>query len=880
METNPKCKVGFSVKNESKNPPKWAEKLLEKVCRSDYSEEIIGDLNEAFQWRSKEKGKRIADIKYVWEAFASMRPRNLKPFHFYSINTMIFNNYIKVAFRTLLKRKSTSFINLFGLSLGATAFLLIGLYAYQILTFDHIHIRKDRIFLAYKERITPNGIQPAYDTWIPMANRLIDEYPQITKATKFYETEAKVVDGTKFSTESLSYADNDFFEIFSSEILSGSESQPIQNTSSVVLSKSMAVKYFKSESPVGELLTLFIPEEDTTITYQVSAIINDYPTNSSIRPGIIVLPESVRFFQENANRWSGSFLETFVLLDDPQSVPTIEASFPDLIENIWDTEVRNNTNFKLLPYHSYYDTFIGDKSNAKTLLLIGIGILLIAIINFMNLSTAQASQRMKEIGLRKVLGAFRNQLRTQFIFEAFISSLIATGLGIALTKISIPYFNDFFEVTISIDSFSWLEIVSASVTLSLAIGLLSGSYPSIYLSSIRVIDALQQKIGLGGSINFRNALVVTQFSIALFLISSSLIIYRQISYMINAELGFDTEGIVMINASRNDFTDREDGLVRLNTLKTELKEKSYISQVTMSRSVPTSWTRSFVFVRPDGWDGDPLRMRYTFVDGNFFNTFNINLTNGEGFRSEDQRDQREVVVLNEAAFRAFEFNPEDQNFIKIGDQKIQVVGITQDFNFESLQNEVAPTLIFHRSASNSVHRFITCKMELSNLMTKMEEIETLWNSLGSTNEFTFEFLDENIANQYEAENLYLKLVTLFSSIAIVVACLGLYGLTLFVIEKRKKEMSIRKVLGAQLASLLLLVFKEFSKWVTIAFIISIPLVIYFVSDWLNAFHYRTHISWQVFGVTILLVFGLVILTVGYHSMKAANANPVDHLKDE
>lgn len=870
------------MNKQSNSPPKWANKLLNYFCREDYADEILGDLHEAFYWRLKKKGIRKAKTKFIWEVTKSLHPRNLKSIHHFSLNTMIFRNYIKIAFRSLLRRKSTSFTNIFGLSLGATSFVFIFLYSYQIISFDDNHQKKDQIFLAYKERVTPDGIQPAYDTWVPMKNRLKDDYAQVIESALFYQTDSRIVQNNQFLEEEITYTNQSFFNIFSFPVLHGNEEQLFANRSSVVISKELAIKYFQREDPVGESMEIFIPNEDTTINFQVSAILAPFPNNTSLQPHLIIQPESLSVFIEIANEWSGSFLETFVLLDQKESASTLEEAFPDLIETIWGAETRANTNFKLLPFNEYYDTFQGSKSDATTLLYIGIGILLIAIINFMNLSTAQASRRIKEIGLRKVLGAFKGQLRTQFITEAFIATLFAMVLTIGLVAIILPYFNNFFDVSISLSQFSLLEIITFCTLLSVSVGMLSGSYPAIYLSSINAMDAMRQKMGFGGSVNFRNVLVVLQFSIALFLIASSFFIRNQILHMTQSDMGFESEGIVAINASRSDFVDREEGLTRLNILKNLLKSKSYVQEVTMSRSIPSDWTRSFMFAYPEGWTGDPLRMRATYLDANFFNTYDIPLKYGDYFLDDTQGDQRTSAILNEAAMKAFQFDPAKQNVItnRSGERRINVVGVVEDFNFETLQNEVAPTIMFHRVATNPVHRFISCKMDMSNLPAKMEEIEALWNALGSTNAFSYSFIDENVEQLYASEKRYLGLVTMFSTLSIVVACLGLYGLALFIIEKRRKEISIRKVLGSEISGILGLIFKDFTKWVAIAFVLSVPFVVYFINDWLAEFHNRISVGWITFAVTFGLVLGLVILTVGYQSLKAALSNPVKYLKDE
>ncbi len=867
--------------SSSQHSPKWARSLLEFFLRSDYSDEILGDITEAYHWRIKEEGKVKAGLMLFLEVIASLRPTNLKSFYYLSINTMIFRNYLKIAFRNLLKRRSTSFINIIGLSVGVAAFTFIYLYTYQIFTFDGHHTKRDRIFMAYKERITPAGTQETYDTWVPLKDRLKNDYQQIEYATRYYTTRASIVKNNRYLEERITYSDTELFDIFSFPILHGNTSNLFPTKNSVVLSQELAIKYFNEENAIGQNMEIYLPNEDTTMRYEISAVIENHPSNASLQPTLIIPIESIPTYPELANRWNGSFLETYVLLSNQKDAEVLEADFPNLIESIWDQETRNNTNFKLLPFNQVYDTFFGDTASARTLLAIGIGILFIALINFMNLSTAQASKRAKEIGLRKVLGAFQSQLRTQFITEAFVLSFISTTIGIILVALLTSQFNHFFDVTVTLSQFSIHELFSGLFVLILSLGILSGSYPAFYLSSIGALEVLRQKIGIGGSTSFRNILVIVQFTIALFLIASTIIVSKQINYMSSQDMGFDAEGVLIISASPRSFTNGEQAQTKLNSFKKELINKSYVKDISSSRSVPTRWTGSFVFVRPNDWEGDPLRMRYTYVDANFFDIYNIPVKYGRNFLPDSEGDQRNSVILNEAAVKAFEFAPEKENTIRIGSTDINVVGIVEDFNFETLQNEIAPTLIFHRVAENlAAHNTITLKMDMTDIVERIEEMEALWNQLGSTQEFTYSFLDDRVAELYEAENRYLGMVGLFSMISIVIACLGLYGLTLFIIEKRRKEISIRKVLGAEISTILRLIFTDFSKWVAIGFVISVPFAVYFLNDWLESYYYRISISWITFLFALLIVLGLVMLTVGYQSLRAASSNPVKYLKDE
>ena len=860
--------------------PLWLENLLLKLLREDYSDEIIGDMAETFYWRSEHMSVRKARNLYILEAIKSMKPSNLKPFYHYSLNTMIFRNHIKIAIKSLFKRKSISLLNLLGLTFGTLAFMIISLYSAQILSFDNFFEGKDRVFLAYKERITPDGTQAAYDTWLPMSARLRTEYTQVQAATSHFVGSASVIQGSQYIAEEINYTENEFFDIFSFPLDQRIAAHPLPKQNAIVLSQEMAEKYFPDQSPMGEELRLYMAGNDTTIVYEVSGVLAAYPENISIRPQFIAQISSLPFYTEQANEWDGSFLETFVRLQEIGQQQSLEAAFPDLVEAIWDRETRENTNFRLLPFNDYYDTFLGNKSSARILLIIGIATLLIAAINFMNLSTAQASQRSKEIGVRKVLGALRGQLSTQFFVESILLALVACGLAVILTILIIPYFNAFFDVSISIGLFSYLQIAGFLLTLLISLGVVSGSYPALYLSSMNTIDAIQKKTKFKGALGLRNGMVIMQFVIALFLITSALIIRNQISFMTTRSMGFEGEEIFVIESSLSSFADREEGLNKMTAFKNELRNKSYISAISSSRHVPTAWSGSHVFVRPQGWEGDPLRMRYTFMDEHFFPTYDIPFKVGRNFNPTEGEAERGVVILNEAAAKAFEFNLDEENAIMIGNQRIPVVGVVEDFNFESLQNEVAPTLMFNRRSSHPAHARISIKMEMSELPTKIEELEGLWSTLGATSPFTGSFMNNRVEDLYQEERRYLGLVTMFSTLAIVIACIGIYGLTLFLIERRRKEISIRKVLGAESKRILQLIVQDFARWVVVGFVISIPVVVYMMQDWLNSFHYRIDFS----AITFIMAFGIVLLlvtlTVGYESLKASLTNPVKHLKDE
>ncbi len=789
-------------------------------------------------------------------------------------------NYIKIAFRNIQNHTSYSFINIFGLSVGLAAAIVISLYAVNILKFDHHHRLKDRIYLSYKERITPDGTQATYDTWVPLGPRLEADFSNVETTSRHIITEGLVKRKDQFLNEELTLSETSLFDIFTIEIIDSSHDEPLPNLNSVAISETIVTKYFSDKDPLREELEIFLTSEDTTIRYFVSAIFKDLPLNSSIRPEIILPIESARTFENYENDWGNSFLSTWVLLDDPKSLLNLEAGFPDLISNIWDPETQNRTTFKLLPLVDYYDTIIGDTQDAWIMLFIAVGILIIASINFMNLATARSSYRSREIGLRKVLGAVILQLRTQFLVEAIIYTLISMTIGIVIVFFGLPYLNQYFDLNLQISSLLTINGLLSLLIITLAIGIFSGSYPAFYLSTVGIIQVLRKAGITGGARSFRNGLIVVQFALAVLLICSSLMVKDQLHFMYNKDMGFNENQLVFIEASAEDFLDGETGAIRINTFKKNLSNYSFVSEISASRGIPTNWTQSFLFVRPKGWTGDPLRMRYTYVDANFFPTFDIPFTTGQNFLPDIEGHQRNSAVLNEAAYKALNLDTTTYPQITIGSFDINVVGVVKDFNFETMRNEIEPTIHFHRTADHPVHNYLAVRLNTKDLERSINEMENEWSKLGSIAPFRFRFADGAVQQMYENEKQFLALITFFTIISILIACLGLYGLTVFVIEKKRKEISIRKIVGAKLSEIASLVVKEFAPWVLVSLLLGGFVSFQIFSEWLVNFHYRAPIDFMVFIVTGLLVVLLVLVTIGYQTVKAFIANPVKYLRED
>ncbi|MEQ9425306.1 MAG: ABC transporter permease [Cyclobacteriaceae bacterium] len=787
--------------------------------------------------------------------------------------------YINLTFRSLLKHKLFAIINLAGLAVGLSASIAIGIYSFYVFNYDKFHKNADSIYMVYKERITPTGVQPTYDTWVPLLNQLKTDFPQIDAGSRFFDADSRIKVNDEEIDDVTILADPQFFEMFSFNILHGDSEKPIDDFGHVVLSKEAAITYFGNENAVGETIRIINGDFQLDKDYVVSAVLDDYPGNTTIEPNIVINFESIPAYSEVENLWDASFIYTYVKLNSPEAVQTLDQSFPDFVTKTWDEETSKRTNLKLLPLTESYDTFLGDVDNAYTLLYAGIGILIIALINFMNMATARSMDRAKEIGVKKVLGAMRGHLRNQFLSEAILFTFIGLGLALVLVFIGLPYISDLIEMELNIDlinnSTGWLSLLGFGVIS----GLLAGFYPAIFLSRIKTLDILRGSSAAKSKGAGRNGLVVLQFALATILITGSLIINFQISHMVTADMGFEEENLIVLPLDDRDFPDQDIKVNKLKTFSAELAQQSFVEDFTFSRNIPTEWTGSHTFVRPVDWDGDPLRMRYTYLDASFFDTYGIELIDGIPFMPDVEGNQRNSVILNEAALKAFGWQDAEDKVLQIGNSQIKVVGVVKDFHYETLRNEIQPTLHFHRIHENPVHRYLAVKTTGSR-SDAMASVQGVWESINPELPFEPLFIDRNVERMYEEENRLLTLSSVFTFIGMIIAALGLYGLAAFILEKRQKEISIRKVVGASLSSLLYLIAGYFLRLVLIGFSLGAVVTYFGAQNWLNDFSNRIEVPVMAFVLSLTGIIAVLILTVGYRSLKVSLSNPVRFLRQD
>lgn len=468
------------------------------------------------------------------------------------------------------------------------------------------------------------------------------------------------------------------------------------------------------------------------------------------------------------------------------------------------------------------------------------------------------------------------QLFYQFMCEAILLSLVSVLLGVILTQLALPYFNQIFDLTLVLP-LSNINFLLLLLAFAIVLGLFSGNYPALFLSRFGIIQSLKGKLkSHQRGIGLRNALVVGQFAISIFLIGSTLTVWQQLSFIQNADMAFDKENVIVMPIGLNSFEGTASDSVRLRVFKNQLLEHNRITSVTSSAQVPGQWSHWFTFAQPKGWEDDPFRMRHTYADAAYFQTLGIEFLEGRFFHEGSQNDRNEAVIINEAALRAFGWDNIENKVITSGRHEFQVVGLVKDYHFETLRNKVAPLLHFCRPPDNGVHSYVTVRANSDQYRGTLNFMEEQWDTLNTGRAFAFSFMDDQIARMYESENQLLNIVGVFSMVAILIACMGLLGLSQYTLQKRKKEIGIRKVLGASVGKILVMVGKDF----TLLIFIAVPFAYWLLHEWLKDFAYRIDINLSLLiGAGSIALF-IAWLTISLQSIQAARANPVDALRDE
>ena len=802
-------------------------------------------------------------------------------------------NYIKIAFRNLIRHKGYTFINIFGLATGIICCLLILVYVQDELSYDKYHEKAEQIY-----RIVNAGVIRGNQIEIPLVSgpwgpAMVEEFPEVLKAVRIKPPDSRWViahEENKFPEKGLYFADPTFFEVFDVEMVVGDPETALDAPYSMVITEEMAEKYFGEEDPIGKIIV-----GDNWMNFNITGIMRKHPPSTHMDYDFLVNFETLNRAIEPVNNqllygdlsrnWQNFRVYTYLLLDanaDPEAVKvkmrtlleerlgrvfrTVGVELNPYLQKLTDIHLKSNLEGEMGP--------TGDESYIYIFSAVAIFILLIACINFMNLSTARSESRAKEVGIRKVIGADRGQLIKQFLGESITFTLFASIIaGIAVVFLLIP-FNTIAEKNISASSLINVQTISLLIGLVIIVGFVSGSYPAFLLSAFRPVEVLSGKKhkGVSGGI-LRKILVVVQFSISVFLIISLSVIYSQMGYIKNRPLGYDKENIMAIPLS--DPAPRS----TYESYKNTLLSNSNVTSVTAASTIPGGLF-GIALLRPVGRPANEnLTTQMIAVDYDFIETFGIELHEGRDFSKEFTTDLNRALLLNEEAVKQFGFDSGlDKRLSPGGQVDLPVIGVLKDYYFKSLHQKIEPFAMSLGTAQ--AFNWVFIKTTGESMSRIMQFAEQEWRRINPGHPFEYTFVDINNDMMYHSEMKLSRLFSIFTGIAIYIACLGLFGLASFTVVQRTKEIGMRKVLGASIGGIVIILSKEYVKWVVLANVFAWPLAYYFMRRWLEGFAYHTNLNILAFFVSGMLALIIALLTVSVQTFKAATANPVDSLRYE
>jgi putative ABC transport system permease protein len=799
-------------------------------------------------------------------------------------------NYFKVALRNILKHKFFSMINILGMTIGITACLLIILYVSDELSYDKFHAHADRIYqVGLHGKIGGQDIKTA-NTCPPMAAALVSEIPEVeaaTRVTPAYGRPAVKFEDKVFSEEKVFFADSNFFEFFSFKLKNGDVKTVLKEPNTVVLTEDMAVKYFGAADPLGKILVIGSDNR----SYKVTGIAENTPSNSHFSYNVLLSAAS----NDNLKQapWLNNFMFTYYLLRDGAKVEQVNAKFETLVDKYIGPEVERFMGISLKQMkeqggeYGYYSVKITDirLHNVSTDNIeapgnimyvyffgaIGIFIIVIACINFMNLSTARSAGRAKEVGLRKTLGSLRGQMVGQFLAESIFYSVVSVVLSVFVCYFLLPSFNLLSGKQLGMQLFIQPWFIASLIIMILFVGLIAGSYPAFYLTSFNAVEVLKGKVRAGlKSKGVRSFLVVFQFALSIFLIIFTIVVYQQIAFMQEKNLGIDKNNVLILSNTNRLGTNKE-------AFRNSLSQQPGVEKVSFTNNTFPGVNNTTVF-RAGGSEQDHIMGVY-FADYEHQDVVKFEMKEGRYF-SRDFPSDSSAIVLNEAAAKEFGFNNPIGEEVLYNDggpamTRLKVIGVVKNFNFESFKTEVRPLSI--RLTKNANTLLVRYQGNPSTLVTG---IEKLWKQHSTNEPFEYTFLDENFDELFRAEQRMGSIFSIFAGLAIFIACLGLFALAAFTSEQRTKEIGIRKALGASAIGLTVLLSKEFTKLVVIAFIPAAALGWWAAHKWLEGFAYRIDVDPLILVGSGIIAIVIAWLTVSYQSIKAAASNPVNSLRYE
>ena len=801
-------------------------------------------------------------------------------------------NYLKIAVRNLLKFKAYSFINISGLAIGIAACMMILLYIRDELSYDRFNKKADQIYRVHTYAKIAGNVSDLAVSPPPLGATLVHDYPEVIQYTRLMPNRTMLIKykDNVFNEENFYWADSTVFDVFTIPFIEGDPNTALTQPHTVVLTEKLAKKYFGKEDPMDKIMNF----EDGT-PYTVKGVVKNCPANAHFHYDIFASIASLGL--SDTPFWISNNFHTYIVLKKGVPGSQLEAKLPDFARKYAGPQLRelfgasyddllksgNIYEFRMQPLtdihlNSHLDYELEPNSDIKYIYIfsiIALFLLLIACINFMNLSTARSAIRSKEVGIRKVLGSNKSQLIKQFLAESVLMTAIAVVAAIALVEIFLPAFNSLAGKDLTTSYFSNFYVIPVLIAVTLVVGLIAGSYPAFFLSSFKPVTVLKGKLnGVSGSW-LRSGLVVFQFAISIILFIGTFIIYGQLKYVQEKNLGFDREHVLVL--TRAWALEKHN-----NTFKTELAGNTHIISSSFSDNLPGRIFGQTVF-KPEGSDSpQQYVLAIMSTDDDFAKTLKLQLADGRYF-SPDYPSDSLAIILNETAVKLMGIkDPVGKRLILPGrtpenNVPYNIVGVLKDFNFESLHQKIRPLAIVLNRGLTS---YLPIRIKAADVAGSVSFIKSEWKKFVPDKPFEYFFLNDDFNKLYQSEQKTGEIFTVFSVMAIFIACLGLFGLAAFTAERRTKEIGIRKVLGASIAGIVILLSKEFTKWVLIANLIAWPLAYYFMNSWLENFAYRITPGPAIFLYSAVIALFIALVTVSFQAVKVAVANPVNALRSE
>ena len=807
-------------------------------------------------------------------------------------------NYLTIALRNLKKHTVYTFINVFGLALGMACCIAIGLFVREEMRYDRFHEDTERLYrVALDVAFQGQPMQTAF-TSRPLGSTLKTDVPEVEQATRLWRDPSGSMivryQDHRFAEDRVFFGDSTFFEVFALPFLQGDPKTALREPFTIVLTASTARKYFGEANPMGQVLSLREPSDRDVFEYTVTGVMADLPAHSHM--AFDFLASYVTQRQSQSQSWLGFGVYTYVKLREGTNANAVQAKLPALFATYSGPQIREAFGISPAEFEAagnYYRYFLqavpdihlhsnledelkptGDARLVYLFVAIAVFVLLLACVNFVNLATARAARRTMEVGIRKTLGAQRFQLVGQFLAESILLSLLALVLAVTLVQVGVSLLSAVTGKMLTLTPADLLRLTPILLGLGLLVGLGAGAYPAFYVAAFRPIAVLKQH-GLKRRTWLRDVLVVFQFGIATALIACTAIVYTQTQYMLDKRLGFTPEQVVVIEGAEVIGPQGE-------AFRQAMRALPGVVRVTNAEQVPGRYFNGSRFRMADAADDESIVIEYTYASFDYVETLGLELVAGRSL-SRDYATDSLAVLLNETAVQQLRLDdPIGKQLHWPGESTYTIVGVVKDFHITSLHREIGAVALLGPDPRNTnrPNLLAPARLQTDNLPQTLASIEALWTRFAPQEPFVYTFLDETFAQLYEAEQRTSRLITLFAGLAILIACFGLFGLAAYMAEQRTKEIGIRKVFGATVSGIVLLLSKDFARLVLVAIVLGAPLAYLTMQRWLEGFAYRVEISWRIFLVAGLGALVVALVTVSYQAVRAALADPVESLRYE